>query len=126
MSNYTVKHIDELAALHHGAVKLVGAELGVESFGVQVLEFPPGFTDYPEHDHAADGQEEVYVVLSGSGEFTIDGETVPVDPSRLLRVAPAARRKLTPGADGVRLLAIGCSIDQPYERPQDFRVAVGS
>lgn len=126
MSNYTVKHIDELAALHHGAVKLVGAELGVESFGVQVLEFPPGFADYPEHDHAADGQEEVYIVLAGSGEFTIDGETVAVDPSRLMRVAPAARRKLTPGPDGVRLLAIGCAIDQPYERPEGFRLAVRS
>ncbi len=124
MSNHTVKHIDELAALHHGAVKLVGAELGVQSFGLQVLEFPPGFADYPEHDHAEDGQEEVYVVLEGSGRFTIDGESVPVDPSRLLRVAPAALRKLTPGPDGVRVLAIGCSIDQPYERPDAFRVAV--
>src|SRR5437764_14261629 len=104
MSNYTVKHIDELAALHHGAVKLVGAELGIESFGVQVLTFPAGFADYPEHDHADDGQEEVYVVLDGSGEFTIDGESVAVDPSQLLRVAPSARRKLTPGPGGVRLL----------------------
>jgi mannose-6-phosphate isomerase-like protein (cupin superfamily) len=124
MSNYTVKHMDELAALHHGAVKLVGAELGIESFGVQVLTFPAGFADYPEHDHAEDGQEELYVVLEGTGEFTIDGESVPVDPSQVLRVAPGARRKLTPGPDGVRFLAVGCSSDQPYERPQDFRLAV--
>jgi mannose-6-phosphate isomerase-like protein (cupin superfamily) len=124
MSNYTIKHIDELAALHHGAVKLVAAELGVESFGLQILEFPAGFADYPEHDHAEDGQEEVYVVLEGSGQFMIDGDAVPVDPAHFLRVPPGARRKLIPGPGGVRLLAVGCSIDQPYERPDGFQLAV--
>ncbi len=126
MSNYTLRPISELSALHHGAVKLAGAELGVESFGIQVLDFPPGFADYPEHDHAEEAQEEVYAVLAGSGEFTIDGETVPVNPDCLLRVAPEARRKLTPGPQGIRLLAIGCSIGQSYERPEGFRLAVRS
>ena len=67
--SYTVKTIDELESIHHGAVKLAGAELGIRSFGMQVLDFPAGFTDYPEHDHAEDGQEEVYVVLRGRSRF---------------------------------------------------------
>ncbi len=124
MSGYTVKSIDALPAIHHGAVKLAAAELGVESFGMQVLDFPAGFADYPEHDHAADAHEEVYVVLRGSAEFSIDGERAALTAGQMARVAPEARRKLIPGADGVRILAIGCSADRPYERPADFQVRV--
>jgi mannose-6-phosphate isomerase-like protein (cupin superfamily) len=74
MSRYTVKAIDELPSIHGGVVKLAGAELGVQSFGLQVLDLPAAFAHYPEHDHSEDGQEEVYVVLRGSAEFTVDGE----------------------------------------------------
>ena len=31
------------------------AELGVSSFGMQVIAMPPNFSDYPEHDHGEDG-----------------------------------------------------------------------
>lgn len=126
MSEYTVKQIDEMQALHDGIVKLAGAELGVESFGLQVLDFPTGFADYPEHDHSHDGQEEVYVVLRGSGEFEIDGERVSMDPGRLVRIAAGCRRRLEPGPDGVRILAIGCTPGKTYQRPEDFRLAVRS
>jgi mannose-6-phosphate isomerase-like protein (cupin superfamily) len=118
---YAVKRIEDMRAIHHGAVTLAAAELGVRSFGMQLLDFPAGFTGYPEHDHAGDGMEEVYVVLRGSGAFTVDGERVPVDEGRMLRIAPEARRTLQPGPDGVRLLAVGCTIGRPYERPEGFR-----
>ena len=126
MDGYAVKEIDALEAIHGGMVKLAGAELGIESFGMQVFDFPAGFSHYPEHDHAEDGQEEVYVVLRGSAEFEVDGERVSLAPGRLLRVAPASGRTLEPGPDGVRILAIGSAIDRPYERPEDFRLAVRS
>jgi mannose-6-phosphate isomerase-like protein (cupin superfamily) len=122
--SYSMKTIDELESIHHGAVKLAGAELGIRSFGLQVLEFPPGFSDYPEHDHAEDGQEEVYVVLGGEADFVVDGETMTVSPGQLLKVDPGTSRKLFPGADGVTVLAIGCTPGQAYERPQDFRTEV--
>jgi mannose-6-phosphate isomerase-like protein (cupin superfamily) len=124
MSDYTVKAIEELESIHHGAVKLAGAELGIRAFGMQVLDFPGGFTDYPAHDHAHDGQEEVYVLLRGSAEFQIDRERIAVGSGQLVRVAPGATRKLVPGPEGVRILAIGCSGDRPYERPDDFRLEV--
>jgi|SRR5579875_1570025 len=126
MSGYTVKAIAEMQTLHHGAVKLAGAELGVESFGMQVLDFPPGFTDYPEHDHAADGQEEVYVVLAGSGDFEIDGERVPMTSDRMLRIEAGRTRKLWPGPQGIRILAVGCTPSGIYERPEPFRLAAQS
>src|SRR5579872_1011177 len=126
MSGYSAKDLDALGSLHHGMVKLAGAELGVESFGLQVLDFPPGFADYPEHDHAQDGQEEVYVVLRGSAECELGGERVGIDPGRILRVSAGTMRKLMPGPDGVRILAIGGTPGRAYERPAAFRLAVPS
>jgi mannose-6-phosphate isomerase-like protein (cupin superfamily) len=126
IGGYTVKAVDDMAALHGGAVKLAGGELGVESFGIQVLDFPAGFDHYPEHDHAHDGQEEVYVVLRGSAEFEIDGERVAIDPERILWVGAGSRRKLLPGAQDVRILALGCTPGKSYERPQDFRLGATS
>ncbi len=103
-------------------MKLAGAELGVQSFGLQVLDLPAGFAHYPEHDHSEDGQEEVYVVLRGSAEFTVDGEQVPLGAGGTLRVPAGIRRRLEPGSSGVRILAIGCTPGGAYERPEDFRV----
>jgi mannose-6-phosphate isomerase-like protein (cupin superfamily) len=118
---FTLKRIEELPSINHGAVKLAADELGVESFGLQVLDLPPGFTAYPEHDHRHDGQEEVYVVLAGAAEFAVGGERFHAGPGSLVRIEPAATRKLLPGPDGVRVLAIGCA-PGGYERPEAFRV----
>ena len=70
-----------------GGMKHARAELGVTSFGMQVIDLPPNVEGYPEHDHAESGQEEVYVVLSGEVDLTVDGETMrlaegsmPMDP----------------------------------------------
>jgi mannose-6-phosphate isomerase-like protein (cupin superfamily) len=122
MTGFMLRRIDELPSINHGAVKLAGDGLGVGSFGLQVLDLPPGFADYPEHDHAHDGQEEVYVVLGGTAAFEVAGERVEAEEGSLLRVEPAARRKLLPGPDGVRVLAIGCVPGGAYERPEAFRL----
>lgn len=123
MSGYTLRRIDDLPAINHGAVKLAGEELGVESFGLQVLDLPPGFDAYPEHDHAEDGQEEIYLVLEGSAELEVDGERAEADAGTIARVDPHCRRKLFPGASGVRILAIGSVLGGAYERPGVFRSA---
>jgi quercetin dioxygenase-like cupin family protein len=122
MDTFRVKRIDEIASIHHGAVKLAGDELGVESFGLQVLDFPAGFSDYHEHDHSDDGQEEVYIVLEGSAEFEVAGERLTAQPGTMLWVAPESRRKLVAGPHGVRVLAIGCA-PGGYQRPEAFRRA---
>ena len=72
-----------MQAGYGGGFVKVRAELGVTSFGMQVIQMPPDYADYPEHDHADSRQEEVYVVLSGSGSMDIDGERVEMDPETL-------------------------------------------
>ncbi|HET8607890.1 MAG TPA: hypothetical protein VFL66_12795 [Gaiellaceae bacterium] len=122
MEGFTSKRIDELESIYHGAVRLAGDGLGVRSFGLQVLDLPAGFADYPEHDHAEDGQEEVYVVLEGSAELEVAGERLSADAGTMIRVEAEARRKIVAGPYGVRILAIGC-VPGAYERPESFRAA---
>jgi uncharacterized cupin superfamily protein len=107
MADYTVKHIDEMEGAYGGGLKKARAELGVSSFGVQVVDLPPNFSDYPEHDHAEEAQEELYAVLRGAGQIEIDGERVDLTPEVLVRVGAAAKRKIYSGPEGLRVLAMG-------------------
>lgn len=113
----TVKSIDEMEAIYLGAFKRARAELGVESFGMQILDMPPNFENYPEHDHTHDDQEEVFLVMRGGGEIEIDGERFPIDENRVARVAPEAKRKLWPGSEGIRVVILGGVPGKLYEPP---------
>jgi mannose-6-phosphate isomerase-like protein (cupin superfamily) len=57
------------------------------------------------------------VVLEGSADVEVGDERVSLDRGAMLRVEAPTRRKLLPGPDGVRILAIGASPGQPYTRP---------
>lgn len=124
MAGYAVKKIDDMEAVYLGAFKRVRAELGVESFGIQVIDLPPNFENYPEHDHAEDGQEEVFTALRGGAEIEIDGERFPLDSEHIARVASGVKRKVWPGADGIRLLIIGGVPGGTYEAPEISRLGV--
>jgi mannose-6-phosphate isomerase-like protein (cupin superfamily) len=117
MSEYAVKRIDEMEAMYLGAFKRARAELGVESFGMGIIDLPPDFEHYPEHDHSGDGQEEVFMALRGSGEIEIDGERFPLDADHVIRISAGTKRKIWPGPDGVRLLALGGVPGEAYEPP---------
>jgi hypothetical protein len=117
MGEYAVKKIDEMEAVYLGAFKRARAELGVEAFGLAVIDLPPNFENYPEHDHAGDGQEEVFMALRGGGEIEIEGERFPLDPEHMVRVAAGTMRKVWPGPDGMRMVIIGGVPGGTYEPP---------
>ena len=100
MADYTAKRISDMEADYGGGFVKARAELGVTSFGMQVIQMPPDYADYPDHDHAESGQEEVYMVLAGSGSMDIEGERVEMDPETLIRVGPDTKRKVYAGPQG--------------------------
>jgi quercetin dioxygenase-like cupin family protein len=118
MPDYTVKQIDEMEAVAGGSFKRARAELGVSSFGMQVIDMPPNIDVYPEHTHADDGQEEVYMVLRGSGEIEIEGARHPLDPGTMVRVAPGIKRKVYTADDSIRMVIVGGVPGRPYEAPE--------
>jgi len=83
------------------------AALGVTAWGMNVLELDPGCDGHPEHDHTADGQEEVYVILDGSVVLVTDAGEQTLNAGDMARVEPHARRKLVTREHAARILALG-------------------
>ena len=120
MADVTVKRLEDFESVFHGGMRRVRAGLGVTAFGMQVIELPPNADMYPEHDHAHDEQEEVYLALSGRGTLRVGGEEYTLEPGVLARVGALERRKIFTGdEDGVRILAIGATPGAVYQIP-DF------
>jgi hypothetical protein len=118
MPDFTISPIDDMEAVIFGSFKRARAVLGVESFGMQVIDLPPNAELYPEHDHAESGQEEVFVVLRGGGEIEVDGERLALNPDTMIRVGPQPKRKIWPGSEGMRVLALGGCPGKLYEAPE--------
>jgi uncharacterized cupin superfamily protein len=80
-------------------------ELGVESFGINLLTLQPG---QRSRVHVHERQEEVYLVLEGELTLVVEGEDHPVARGRLARVGPSIRRQLVNrGSERVELIALG-------------------
>jgi uncharacterized cupin superfamily protein len=83
------------------------AELGVDSFGINLMLLAPGQRG---RVHLHRRQEEVYLVLDGELTLIVDGVEHRLGPDQLARVAPATRRQLVnAGSERVVLLALGGS-----------------
>ncbi len=115
MADYTAKRLNEMEAGFGGGFIKARAELGVSSFGMQVIRMPADYGDYPEHDHAEDGQEEVYLPLEGSGWLDIDGDRVELDEDMLVRVGAGTKRKVYAGPEGLKMLVIGGCPGEAYK-----------
>jgi mannose-6-phosphate isomerase-like protein (cupin superfamily) len=114
MADVTVKRFEDLDS-YQGQFLYAGKGIGVTAWGMNVLKLPPNWGDYPDHDHAKDGQEEAYVVLSGSATLEAAGQSFRLEPGTLARVGPHEKRKIVPGSGGVTLLAIGGTPGKAYE-----------
>ena len=89
-----------------GAFHFVRRELGVLAFGVNWIELPPD-TQGREHDESDSGQEEVVVVVTGSGIYRVEDEEVPVRTGDFVRFDPETTRCPVAGPEGLTLIAIG-------------------
>ncbi|MGN6872853.1 MAG: cupin domain-containing protein [Solirubrobacteraceae bacterium] len=104
---YSIVHVDDIEpAGPGGAIRFVRRELGVEAFGINWFELPPGAVGH-EHSEARSGQEEVLVVIRGEGHWRIDGAEVPVREGSFVRIDPDATRCPVAGPNGMTFLAVG-------------------
>ena len=104
---YSTVNVDEIeGAGPGGAVHFVRRALGVEAFGVNWFELPPNSPGL-EHDERETQQEEVNVIVRGSGVYRIDGEEIPVRVGTFLRFDPGTTRQPVAGPDGMTMIGIG-------------------
>jgi quercetin dioxygenase-like cupin family protein len=85
--------------------RFASGALGLEKSAVSYQRLSPGFRMPFGHKHKA--QEELYVVLSGSGRMKLDDEIVELRPLDAIRVPSDTMRALEAGPEGVELLAFG-------------------
>jgi mannose-6-phosphate isomerase-like protein (cupin superfamily) len=79
--------------------------LDSQHLGVSYFRYAPEFRSPIGHSHRE--QEEVYVVVSGSGRLRLDNDIVELNQWDVVRVAPAVVRGFEGGADGLELIAVG-------------------
>ena len=79
--------------------------LGSSELGVSRFRFAPDARMPFGHRHRE--QEEVYVVVSGSGRLKLDDERVEVAPWDVIRVAPEVGRGFEAGPDGLEVICLG-------------------
>ncbi len=117
MPNYSVVDVADLPGEGPGGVvKKARQALGARAFGFNWFELPAGTVGH-EHDETTSGQEEVVVVIAGTGTLAVDGETLELRPGRIVRLDPEAVRCPTAGPDGLTFVAFGAPVDGPYEPP---------
>jgi quercetin dioxygenase-like cupin family protein len=104
---YSIVHIDDLPPEGPGgAVRFVRRHLGVGAFGVNWFELPPG-AEGIEHDEEATQQEEVNIIVRGTGVYRVEGEEIPVRPGSVLRFDPETTRVPVAGSEGMTMIAVG-------------------
>jgi mannose-6-phosphate isomerase-like protein (cupin superfamily) len=79
--------------------------LELEESGLTYQRVPPGYRFPYGHTHKT--QEEVYVVVRGSGRMKLDDEIVELKEWDAVRVPPGTWRGYEAGQEGLELLVIG-------------------
>ena len=105
--SYSVIQVDDIEPAGPGnVVRFVRRELGVQAFGINRFDLPPNSWG-KEHDESATGQEEVSMVVAGSGRWVVDGEDVPVREGSFIRFDQQSTRCPHAGPDGLSFVSIG-------------------
>jgi uncharacterized cupin superfamily protein len=92
--------------------------LDAQQVGLSLQRVKPGKRQAFGHRHGED--EEVYVILSGSGSVRLDDELVEVAEMDAIRVSPGVTRAFEAGPDGLELLAFGAHTEDDAEMVSDF------
>jgi uncharacterized cupin superfamily protein len=125
MADYGKKNLREVedSAVKHGfsetqIARFAGKELGCETIGLALEGVKPGRRQAFGHRHEED--EEVYVVLGGSGRMRLGEDVIEVGPMDAIRVAAGVWRSFEAGPDGLELLAFGTHHDGDGEIDPGF------
>ena len=115
MADVTVRRTEDFEAAFRGGFIKARAGLGVTSFGMQILRFPAARRRAPEHDHSANGEEEVYTVLEGEVTLRAGGEEHVLEPGVFARVGPDERAPLFTGESRPWSSRSAASPGRPFE-----------
>ena len=102
-----------------GEARFAKKALGLERSGLSYQRLEPGARQAFGHRHGE--QEEVYVVLAGSGRVKLDDEIVELATLDALRVPGPTARQFEAGPEGLAFVAFGA----PLTETQDTEMLPG-
>ena len=85
--------------------RLASQALELEQSGLSYQRIPPDYRFPYGHTHKE--QEEVFVVVSGSGRMKLDDEIVEVKKWDVVRIPPGTWRGYEAGPEGLEILVFG-------------------
>jgi quercetin dioxygenase-like cupin family protein len=98
---------------------LVRRSLGVDSFGMNLVEIAPG-ERIPEHDETDRDQEEVFLVLEGSPSLVVDGREIETPAGTFARLDPhLSRTVVNHSEEPAAVLIVSAPRTSGYE-PMDW------
>jgi uncharacterized cupin superfamily protein len=108
-------------------VGFIGPVIGAQKLGYNVTAVPPGMRAYPFHSHVAN--EEMFFILSGSGEIRIGSETFPIRQGHVIACPcggpETAHQIINTGTEELRYLAVSTRISpEVAEYPDTGRFGV--
>jgi uncharacterized cupin superfamily protein len=115
--SFSIVHRDELE--RNGNWALVRRSLGIQAFGVNLVDLQPG-ESIPEHDETGRDQQELFLVVAGSAVIVIDGSEYPAPEGTFARVDPEHRRTVRAEASSpASVLIVSAPTSSGYE-PMDW------
>lgn len=126
MPGYTLTNLREVenAAAKFGLApeleaRFASSELELERSGLSYQRLAPGYRIPFAHYHSE--QEEIYILVSGSGRMKLDDEIVELEQWDAIRVSADTTRDFEAGPEGAELIAFGA----PGPNPTDAEVLPG-
>lgn len=120
MPGYTIANLKEVEdqAPNFGLAPNVEARfanqpLQMQRAGVSYLRLAPNFRTPFGHKHKT--QEELYVVVGGSGRVKLDDEVKGLERWDGVRVSPGTMRCFEGGPEGIEILAFGAPPAGPHD-----------
>lgn len=122
LKNYQLMEIGEIAAMADKGRVEVGDTLGLTGCELSVNCLPAGTGSAFVHAHKRN--EEVYLILGGSGIFYVDGEEFPVREGSVVRVEPAGKRAIKAGQEALLYICIQAGKNSLVQKTFDDGVVI--
>jgi hypothetical protein len=111
VARFAVRRLDEIPTVPESSFAWYPLQhhFGLDAFGANVfVATQAGDVLVGEHDEGESGQQELYVVVRGTVDFTLDDERHQADAITVVAVIdPFVRRHAVARAPGATLLAVG-------------------
>ena len=118
MAGFTIKNLKDVedqapnfGLSPHVEARMARVPLELENSGISYQRLAPNFRQPFGHKHKT--QEEVYVVVGGTGKVKLGDEVVELKQWDAVRVAKDTMRAFEAGPDGIELIAIGAPSTGP-------------